>query len=128
MIPDKIGDFATVSLFGGERWFDISSAAGARDPAGANARMDALLAAAGAHVANEIDGRISDALRNTLFGAFGEDLAARNIFRGRDVGVPWYKDIARCHGVEPDAEARCSCFAVVVSLRQIFGGCDCALL
>ena len=54
--------------------------------------------------ANEIDGRLSDALRNFLFGrGEGQDLAGRNIFRGRELGVPSYADLADCFGIKHDA-------------------------
>lgn len=55
--------------------------------------------------AGEMDGRLSDSLRNILFGVnFQEDLASRNIFRGRDLGLPSYAGIAKCFGVKPDAQ------------------------
>eukprot|EP00892_Ulva_mutabilis_P005142 jgi/Ulvmu1/29/UM001_0030.1 len=54
--------------------------------------------------ANEIDGRLSDALRNLLFGrSEGQDLAGRNIFRSRELGLPTYADMAECFGITPDA-------------------------
>ena len=54
--------------------------------------------------ANEIDGRLSDALRNFLFGRDeGQDLAGRNIFRGRDLGIPTYAGLAECFGTTPVA-------------------------
>ena len=57
--------------------------------------------------ANEIDGKLSDALRNNLFGpAEGEDLAGRNIARGRDLGIPTYGGLAECFGLTPDATVR----------------------
>ena len=57
--------------------------------------------------ANEIDGKLSDALRNFLFGrSEGEDLAGRNIFRGRDLGVPTYGGLAECYGLKPNAKVR----------------------
>ena len=52
---------------------------------------------------NEFDGRMSNALRNFLFDA-GEDLAGRNIFRGRELGIPQYNVLADCFGVTPDSE------------------------
>lgn len=53
----------------------------------------------------ELDGKMSDALRNAPFGKnFQEDLASRNIFRGRDLSVPSYAGIAKCFGVQPDAQ------------------------
>eukprot|EP00892_Ulva_mutabilis_P004920 jgi/Ulvmu1/27/UM001_0028.1 len=54
--------------------------------------------------ANEIDGKLSDALRNLLFGhSEAQDLAGRNIFRGRELGVPTYAGMAECFGITPDA-------------------------
>eukprot|EP00892_Ulva_mutabilis_P008880 jgi/Ulvmu1/6364/UM290_0001.1 len=54
--------------------------------------------------ANEIDGRLSDALRNFLFGrSEGQDLAGRNIFRSRELGLPTYAGMAECFGITPDA-------------------------
>ena len=53
--------------------------------------------------ANEIDGKLSDALRDFLFGRdMGEDLAGRNIFRGRELGVPTYGGVAQCFGTPVD--------------------------
>ena len=55
--------------------------------------------------ANEIDGKLSDALRNELFGrSEGQDLAGRNIFRGRELGLPTYAGLAECYGTTPDAQ------------------------
>eukprot|EP00892_Ulva_mutabilis_P005801 jgi/Ulvmu1/3593/UM017_0005.1 len=52
----------------------------------------------------EIDGRLSDALRNFLFGrSEGQDLAGRNIFRSRELGLPTYAGMAECFGITPDA-------------------------
>ena len=57
--------------------------------------------------ANEIDGRLSDALRNFLFGRDeAQDLAGRNIFRGRELGVPTYEGMAECYGTTPDPTVR----------------------
>lgn len=54
--------------------------------------------------ANEVDGKLSDALRNFLFGhEDAEDLAGRNIFRGRELGIPTYGGLAACFGLEHDA-------------------------
>jgi hypothetical protein len=57
-------------------------------------------------VANEIDGKLSSALRNSLFGSFGEDLASRNIFRGRDMDLPHYDKISTCFGVNYNQKVR----------------------
>lgn len=61
--------------------------------------------------ANELDGQISDALRNSLFGRKsddnpmgGQDLVGRNIFRSREVNLPTYAGLAECFGLRPDAQ------------------------
>lgn len=56
--------------------------------------------------AAERDGKFSDALRNVLFGpqngtAFGEDLASRNIYRGRDLGYGSWASLVECWGTTP---------------------------
>ena len=116
MIPDIIDTrgatghtFATVTLFNGQRFYGVESAAGPRDHHAANNDLDNLLATVAAARANEIDGKMSSALRDTLFGDFGEDLSSRNVFRGRDVGLPGYGEIAMCYDVKPRAEARSLC-------------------
>jgi hypothetical protein len=54
--------------------------------------------------ASALDGKLSNALRNILFGReMQEDLCARNIFRGRDLAMPSYAGVATCFGVTPDA-------------------------
>ena len=64
MIPNSIGNFATVTLSGIERWVDIASAIGARDPANtiANVLVDVLLAAMSAHTERDVGWRICCAL------------------------------------------------------------------
>ena len=69
--------------------------------------LDSLVSGLVTSPANELDGKISDALRNTLFGrGAGEDLVGRNIFRSRDVALPTYAGLAECFGVTPDAQVR----------------------
>ena len=70
-----------------------------------NDRLTAIMRQLSTSAANEIDGKLSDALRNFLFDA-GEDLAGRNIFRGRDIGVPTYAGLAKCFGIKPNARVR----------------------
>jgi hypothetical protein len=103
-IPDKLGSFATVDLFDGERFFLEQDEASVTLRSDAEERLVELLRAVATSKANQVDGKLSDTLRNTLFGAFGEDLASRNIFRGRDVGLVDYADIAKCYGTTPDSK------------------------
>ena len=77
-----------------------------------------MLQACADNSANEIDGRFSDALRNTLFGEFGEDLASRNLFRGREVGIEGYSGLARCFGFEPRPSVRCHCLCLLCCVDQ----------
>ncbi|MCO6047141.1 peroxidase [Aeoliella sp. ICT_H6.2] len=63
--------------------------------------IDGLLRGAAAQRAEEIDTLMVDDLRTSLFGppgAGGMDLAAINIQRGRDAGLPDYLDLRRNHG------------------------------
>ncbi len=59
--------------------------------------LDLLLKGAANQTSQEIDLKVVDDLRNFLFGppgAGGLDLAALNIQRGRDVGLPDYRNLA----------------------------------
>lgn len=70
----------------------------------AESNIEMILKGLSTEPSAEMDGKMSDALRNVLFGASSqEDLAARNIFRGRDLLLPSYAKIAKCFGVKPDA-------------------------
>lgn len=68
----------------------------------ASHKLDDVALFAAQSRANQIDGKLTDTLRNTLFGSFGEDLAARNIYRGRDMRLKSYRDVAECFGVDGD--------------------------
>lgn len=46
--------------------------------------------------AQKVDTKVVDGLRNIMFGS--EDLVTRNLFRGRDMGLPTYQEIASCYG------------------------------
>ena len=65
--------------------------------------VDSLLVGLPTQVAQEVDNLIVDGVRNFLFGAEtgGFDLAAVNIQRGRDVGLPSYNDARRELGLTP---------------------------
>ena len=106
MIPDNVGNFGVKDIFNGEKFFNIKSADGSADEERANSNMDLVMKELVSNRAMELDGKFSDALRNTLFGAFGEDLGTRNMFRSSDVGLMDYASLAKCYGVTPNASVR----------------------
>ena len=80
---------------------------GAGTPVGnAENKLASVFRSAAFSFANEIDGKLSDTLRNFLFGHVLEDLFARNIFRGRDLQVVQYDELAACYGTTPVAGVR----------------------
>lgn len=103
LIPDNVGAFAVKDIFNGEKFFSIKSADGSSDPEQVNSKMDSVMDALVSNRAMDLDGKFSDALRNTLFGSFGEDLGTRNMFRSADVGMMDYASLAECYGVRPNA-------------------------
>lgn len=80
------------------------SAPTVRYKASAEGNLKSIMTKLSTTSANEIDGKLSDALRNVLFGhSEAQDLAGRNIFRGRDLGMPTYAGMAQCFGTVPDS-------------------------
>ena len=80
-------------------------------------------------VAQEVDSKLVDQIRNLLFGAPGgpgRDLASLNIQRGRDHGVPSYNDVRGAYGLPPATIfADISLDPVVQEeLRQAYGDVD----
>ncbi len=74
------------------------------DPVTAEGGVESLLRGLSAQLAQEIDPFIVDDVRNFLFGppgAGGFDLAALNIQRGRDHGLPGYNEARLAYGLEP---------------------------
>ena len=68
-----------------------------------NGGIEPLLRGLADGVAQELDPEIVDELRNFLFsqnGDVGLDLAALNIQRGRDLGLPTYNDLREAVGLE----------------------------
>ena len=106
IILNDIGTFKTQKIFDGEKFFSIASADGSSDPSGVTAKMDSLMKNVVNNKAGNLDGRFSDALRNTLFGSFGEDLGTRNMFRSLELGMMGYEALAECYGVPPDSQVR----------------------
>eukprot|EP00892_Ulva_mutabilis_P004587 jgi/Ulvmu1/24/UM001_0025.1 len=107
IIPNAVGDISIADAFNSEDVF--LNKVGPRDRPTVTYRDDAeqklsnVMRQLSTTSANEIDGRLSDALRNFLFGRdMGEDLAGRNIFRGRELGLPTYSGLAECFGITPD--------------------------
>jgi hypothetical protein len=119
MIPQSVGRFSTPGLFGSEKFFLVSSANGTSSPDAINKKMNELLSSAASTRANEIDGRFSDAIRNTLFGSFGEDLASRNLFRGRELGLPGYMELAKCFGTVPNMRV-CHLHSSLLPLSRVY--------
>ena len=79
--------------------------------------------------AHEIDVKVTDAVRNFLFGAPGSggmDLAALNIQRGRDHGLPSYNETRLTYGLSPATSFRdiTSDRKVRRKLRQLYGSVD----
>jgi len=65
--------------------------------------LDLLLKGLASQTAQEIDTKVVDDLRNFLFGqpgAGGMDLAALNIQRGRDHGLPDYNTLRQAYGLQ----------------------------
>jgi hypothetical protein len=71
-----------------------------------NAKMVQLMTEARQNLAGQLDGKFPSALRNLLFGTFGEDLFTRNAFRSLEVGMQPYANLANCFGETPDPKVR----------------------
>ncbi len=71
--------------------------------------IDPVLRGLAAQTCQELDSKVIDELRNFLFGppgAGGLDLAALNIQRGRDHGLPGYNGMRRAFGAAPARDWR----------------------
>eukprot|EP00892_Ulva_mutabilis_P005607 jgi/Ulvmu1/3418/UM016_0037.1 len=113
LIGDSVGSLSIASSFNGEAFFldhgGSPNAPTVTYKADADTRVTNIMASLASTSANEIDGKLSDALRNLLFGVGElEDLAGRNIFRGRELGIPSYAGLAACYGTShnPTVEAQ----------------------
>lgn len=117
LIPDKIGRFSLGGLFKGGEFFLEDDNSPNPHPSGKKYRddsdddIDDMMRAVAQESAAELDGKMSNGLRNILFGPLvvkdgipsgAEDLCTRNIYRGRDLHLPSYAGLARCYGIEPN--------------------------
>lgn len=89
MIPDQIGNFTLPELFF-NRTLLIENG------------IEPFLQGAYEENAQKMDNRTVDGLRNFMFMApgmsIGEDLVTRNLFRGRELGMLSYAEVAACYG------------------------------
>lgn len=90
LIPDPIGPFALPTLFFNRQLVKDYG-------------IEPFLRAALNTTAQAVDNHIVDGLRNFLFSnnGPGEDLATRNLFRAREVGLPTYSTVTQCYGSDP---------------------------
>lgn len=92
--------------------------------------IDPLLRGMAAQDMQEIDGRLVDDVRNFLFGppgsGIGMDLAAINIQRGREMGLPDFNSVRKTFGLPPYSEfdELCSNQEVAFNLQEIYGDID----
>lgn len=92
--------------------------------------VNGLLGGAKLQPMENFDGKIIEQLRSFLFGGpdhqthMLHDLAALNIQRGRDHGLPSYNDIREAYGLEryTDFSQINQNFEVVASLEELYGG------
>eukprot|EP00892_Ulva_mutabilis_P005792 jgi/Ulvmu1/3585/UM169_0003.1 len=108
LVPNMVGDIYVADTFMPESVFlnvvETPEGPEVSFRPDADTFLDSLVRNLATSPANELDGKISDAIRNTLFGRIaGEDLVGRNIFRSRDVALPTYAGLAECFGITPDA-------------------------
>lgn len=86
---------------------------------------DPLLRGAAKHVCQKLDARVVSALRNFLFGppgAGGLDLAAINIQRGRDHGLPDYNTVRTALGLAPKTTFAEISSTSAAALSSAYGG------
>ena len=132
MLPEKlklarVRDSQRDSISLADAFFDPTFIAS--DATGATRHVDQLLLGLSRSVSQEIDVKVTDAVRNFLFGAPGSggmDLMALNIQRGREHGMPSYNDMRVHYGLSPVAS-----FADVTNnrktrkrLSQLYGSVD----
>lgn len=89
MIPNPVGAFELPTMFFNR---DMVIQYG----------IEAFLEASWTTVAQQVDNKVIDGLRNFLFstqmGVMGEDLVLRNLLRAREVGIGTYENVSDCYG------------------------------
>lgn len=91
--------------------------------------VDSVLRGVAEHVSQEIDLQMVDDVRNFLFGPPGSggfDLAALNLQRGRDHGLPDYNSARVAYGLDPvtDFSEITSDEGIQATLEELFGSVD----
>ncbi len=92
------------------------------------AKLDQLLQGAATQTSQEVDVSVVDDLRTFLFGQPGNgglDLAALNIQRGRDVGLPDYRSLRTSREIQPSLTSFSSITSdpgLAQTLSDIYGG------
>jgi hypothetical protein len=102
MIRNNVGSRSVTDLFDGEKFFKVNSANGTADQQQAGLDMGNLVIDVTNSRAGALDGKVSNALRNLLFGAFGEDLATRSMYRSAEIGMVPYEKLVACYNVTAD--------------------------
>jgi len=92
MVPDPVGPFNLPYLFFNRQLvIDLG--------------IEPYLQATYQTASQRADNMVVDGLRDFLFAAnstsIGEDLVARNLFRGRELGIGTYEEICACYGLPP---------------------------
>lgn len=83
MVGEGVGNFTLMEMF-----FNVSLMQ--------EHGVEAFLEPALTLVAQKVDDKVVDGLRNAMFGA--EDLVTRNLFRGRELGLGTYETVSQCYG------------------------------
>ena len=91
--------------------------------------LDALIRGMAAQEAEELDTRLSNGVRNLLFGDPGHggmDLLAANLMRGRDHGIGTYNDIREAFGLDrlTDFSQLTSDTDLALALEGVYGSTD----
>lgn len=102
MVPHTIGPHLTVELFDGNAFYGISNTG--EGSIAASSKLDDIAMFCAQSRANELDGKFVSALRDSLFGKFGEDLASRNLYRGRDMRLVDFGALAECFSVDIETD------------------------